>query len=144
MRVYICCNYIKLSVGKSSYQFQTFSCYKNSSITILLPQRNRLLYTESSLHMGQKDFSLSLIFCFSGQSSLQHCLTCSKYFLQVVWCCKSAFNQLGVAEKCDTTVEMNSSDDLYNSSDSLSLISVGDGDLQKVHQQYEDIFQVHD
>ena len=107
----------------------SISCCKNSSITILLPQRNRLLYTESSLHMDQKDFSLSLIFCFSGQSSLLHCLTCSKYFLQVVWCCKSAFNQLGVAEKCDTTVEMNSSDDLYNSSDSLSLISVGDGDL---------------
>ena len=40
----------------------------------------------------------------------------------------SAFKQLGVAGKCDNTVEMNSSD-FSNSSDSLSLDSVGDGDL---------------
>ena len=49
--------------------------------------------------------------------------------MQVVQCCKSAFNQLGVAETSDTTVEMNISNDIYNSSDSLSLITVGDGDV---------------
>lgn len=54
-------------------------------------------------------------------------------------CCKdlsascavlSTLKQLGVAGKCNTIVEINSLADLFNSSDSLSLISVGDGDLE--------------
>ena len=42
----------------------------------------------------------------------------------------STLKQLGVAGKCNTIVEINSLADLFNSSDSLSLISVGDGDLE--------------
>ena len=46
-------------------------------------------------------------------------------------CAVSAFKQSSMPGKCDNTVEMNSSVDFSNPLDSLSLVSVGDGDLER-------------
>ena len=46
-------------------------------------------------------------------------------------CAVSAFKQLTMPGKCANTVEMNSSIDFSKPSDSLLLVSVGDGDLER-------------